>query len=101
VVEHGERRSRISFAERMLEDAFSFPRSQMVELAALVLKAARDRNGWRVIREATVIRKTGMPAKILTKPQNDLIAEGRPVPIFQVKVLKVSRLGKQKRAARG
>jgi hypothetical protein len=68
VVQHCERRSRISFAERMPEDAFSFPRSQMEELAALVRKAAQARNGWKVIREATVIRRIPMPAKGLTKP---------------------------------
>ena len=52
----------------MPEDASSFPRSQMEELAALVLKAALARNGWKVIREATVIRRIPMPAKGLTKP---------------------------------
>jgi len=55
VVLHGKRKSRISFAEKMLEDAFSFPRNQIQHVAALVLVAASARNGWRVIREATVI----------------------------------------------
>jgi hypothetical protein len=54
---HGERESRISFAEKMLKGAFSFPRSQIQEVAVLVLQAARARNGWRVIREATVIQR--------------------------------------------
>jgi len=40
----------------MPEEAFSFPRSQMEEVAGLVLEAARARNGWRRIREATVRR---------------------------------------------
>jgi len=55
VVLHSERRSRISFAEKMLEDAFSFPRGQIQQVAALVGDASRARNGWRVIREASVI----------------------------------------------
>src|SRR5260370_938473 len=56
VVLHGERRSRISFVERMREGAFSFPRGQFEELAALVLNAARVRNGWRVIRTRAALR---------------------------------------------
>jgi hypothetical protein len=55
---HGERKSRIAFAEKMVDEAFSFPRSEIEEVAALVLSAARARNGWRLIREATVIRRT-------------------------------------------
>ena len=51
----GDRKSRIAFAEKMREKAFSFPKDDLEELAALVLTAARARNGWRVIREATVI----------------------------------------------
>jgi hypothetical protein len=58
VVLHGDRKSRIAFAEKMMEAAFSFPRTQIKEVAALVLSAARARNGWRLIREATVIRRT-------------------------------------------
>ena len=54
---HGERRSRIAFAEKMREGAFSFPRAELADLAALVLEAARARNGWRVIRDATVIHR--------------------------------------------
>src|SRR5262249_38786212 len=57
VVLYAERRSRIAFAEKMLDAAFSFPRTQIKEVAALVVSAARARNGWRLIREATVIRK--------------------------------------------
>jgi hypothetical protein len=72
VVRHGGRRSRISFAEQMLEGAFSFPRNQMEELAALVLNAAHARNGWRVIREATVIRRIRKHANVLTNSKNDL-----------------------------
>lgn len=56
VILQGERKSRISFAERMREIAFSFPGEYVEEVAALVLTAARARNGWRVIREATVVR---------------------------------------------
>jgi hypothetical protein len=67
VVQHGGRRSRLSFAGQMPESAFSFPRNQMEELAALVLKAAHARNGWRVIREATVIRRIRKHANVLTK----------------------------------
>ena len=53
----GDRKSRISFAEKMQEGAISFPRGQIEEVAALVMNAARARNGWRVIREATVIHR--------------------------------------------
>jgi hypothetical protein len=64
VVLHSERKTRIWFAEKMPEGAFSFPRGQIQQVAALVLHAARARNGWRVIREATVnrrIRKRATP----------------------------------------
>ncbi len=60
---HNERKSRISFAEEMKERAFSFPRDQIEEVAALVLSASRARNGWRVIREATVIRRVRRSAR--------------------------------------
>jgi len=55
---HVPRQSRVAFAEKMRERAFSFPKGLMEEVAALVLDAARARNGWRVIREATVIHRT-------------------------------------------
>jgi hypothetical protein len=58
VILHGERRSRIRFAEELPDAAFSFPRGQIQELAALVLSAARARNGWRLIRAATVVHRT-------------------------------------------
>ena len=58
VVLHGERRLRVAFAEKMLDAAISFPRGQIEEIAALVLSAAQARNGWRVMREATVIHRT-------------------------------------------
>ena len=58
VVRCGARKSRVSFAEKMQEDAFSFPRAEIEEVAGLVLLAARARNGWRVIREATEIGRT-------------------------------------------
>lgn len=57
VVRRGERKSRVSFAEKMRDGAFSFPSREVEEMAALVLMAARARNGWRVIREATEIRR--------------------------------------------
>lgn len=41
----------------MYDGAFSFPRSQREEVAALVLGAARSRHGWRVICEATVMHR--------------------------------------------
>lgn len=63
VMRHRERKPRISFAEKMQEDAFSFPRGHIEEVAALVLTAARARNGWRVIREASVIHKIRRHAK--------------------------------------
>jgi hypothetical protein len=61
---HGPRRSRVNFAERMREAAFSFPKGSMEEVGALVLDAARARNGWRVIREATVIHRTRNRSKV-------------------------------------
>jgi len=66
VVRRGERKSRISFGEKMLEGAFSFPRGQIEEVVALVLNAARARNGWRVIRDAAVIHRTRGRAKVVT-----------------------------------
>jgi hypothetical protein len=57
VVLHGSRKARISFAEKMPEGAFSFPRREIKDVAALVMDAARARNGWRVIRDATVIHR--------------------------------------------
>ncbi len=63
VVLRGPRPSRVAFAQKMCEGAFSFPRGSIEEVAALVLNAARARNGWRVIREATVIHRTRKGAK--------------------------------------
>jgi hypothetical protein len=63
VILHGERKSRIAFAEKMQEGAFSFPRGELADVAALVLEAARARNGWRIIREATVIHRVRGRAK--------------------------------------
>jgi len=57
VVVHGDRKARTAFAEKMPDAAFSFPRAEIKEVAALVLSAARARNGWRPLREATVIRR--------------------------------------------
>jgi hypothetical protein len=65
VILRGERKSRIAFAEKMQEGAFSFPRAELADVAALVLEAARARNGWRVIREATVIHRVPRRAKSL------------------------------------
>lgn len=72
LVLHGERKSRIAFAEKMLDAAFSFPRGQIEAIAALVLSAARARNGWRVIREATLIRSTRIRAKSLASEKSVL-----------------------------
>ena len=63
MVLQGERKLRIAFAEKMTDAAFSFPRGQIEEVAALALSAARARNGWRVIREATVIQRTRRRAR--------------------------------------
>jgi hypothetical protein len=64
-VRHSERKSRVSFAEKMQDGAFSFPRGEIEEVAALVLIAARARNGW-VIREATEIHRTRRRADSFT-----------------------------------
>ena len=66
VVLHGPRKARIAFAEKMQQGAFSFPRGQMVEVAALVMDAARARNGWRVIRDATVIHRVRGRIRVVT-----------------------------------
>jgi len=50
--------TRMAFAEQMFDAAFSFPRTELEDVAALALGAARARNGWRVIWEASVIRRT-------------------------------------------
>jgi hypothetical protein len=55
VILQGDRSSRIAFADRMREEAFSFPQDCLNEVVELVAAAAHARNGWRVIREATVI----------------------------------------------
>ena len=62
VILQSERKSRICFAEKMREEAFSFPGDQIESVAALVLAAARVRYGWRLIRDATVVRSTGRRA---------------------------------------
>jgi len=53
----GPHRDRLAFAEKMRDDAFSFDSDQSAAVAELVTAAARSRNGWRVIREATSIRR--------------------------------------------
>lgn len=58
VVQRGDRKSRVRFVEGMVENAFSFPVDSVESIAGLVADAARSRNGWRVIREATVARRT-------------------------------------------
>ena len=63
----GDRKSRISFAEKMQEGAISFPRGQLEEVAALVMNAARARNGWRIIREATVIHRIRRRVRTVTR----------------------------------
>ena len=65
VILHGERKSRIAIAEKMQDGAFSFPRAELADVAALVLEAARARNGWRVIREATVIHRVRRRAEVV------------------------------------
>jgi hypothetical protein len=44
------------FVEKMPDAAFSFPQAEIRDVAALVLSASRARNGWRLIKHATVIR---------------------------------------------
>jgi hypothetical protein len=66
------RKARIAFAEKMVNAAFSFPRTELKDVAALVLAAARARNGWRVIREASVIRRTRRAAVNSYRPCTQL-----------------------------
>jgi hypothetical protein len=73
VILQGERKLRIAFAEKLLDAAFSFPRGQIEAIAALVLSAARARNGWRLIREATVIRRTRRRSKPVSS--EELVSE--------------------------
>jgi hypothetical protein len=47
------RRNRIAFAEKMPQDAWTFPAEMMPEIADLVVNAARARSGWRLIKAAT------------------------------------------------
>jgi hypothetical protein len=64
---HGNRKSRIAFVEKAPDAAFSFPRTEIKEVAALVLSATRARNGSRLIREATVIRETRRRSQTLSR----------------------------------
>jgi hypothetical protein len=61
VVQQGDRKSRIAFAGRMTEGAFSFPRRELNEIAPLILRAAAARNGWRVLRQAMEIQRIAKP----------------------------------------
>jgi len=54
VVLQSDRKARVSFAEKMRKDAFSFPHDPLDDVANFVLTAARARNGWQAIRKATV-----------------------------------------------
>jgi hypothetical protein len=62
ILQH-DRRAGIAFAEKMREDAFSFPAEQLDAVATLLLSAARARNGWRVIRELTGSHRSGRNTK--------------------------------------
>ena len=48
------RASRIQFSEQMFADAFSFPSDELELISRLVVTAARSKDGWRTIRDATV-----------------------------------------------
>ena len=52
----GGRKSRVAFADKMQQEAFSYPQGQIEEVAARVVEAARAQHGCRIIREATVIQ---------------------------------------------
>jgi hypothetical protein len=82
LVLHGPRKARVSFAEKMQDEAFSFPRGEIKEVAALVMDAARARNGWRVIWEATVIRRARKRAKAVTSQplELDKLVSKRTIP---------------------
>jgi len=48
---------RIAFAEKMAEEALTFPSESIDEIATLVVKVACARGGWRVIKDATEERR--------------------------------------------
>jgi hypothetical protein len=58
VLLQGDRKSRITFAEKMRDEATSFPTMQLQEITSLVEAASSARNGWRVIVDATVIKRS-------------------------------------------
>ena len=64
VVVRGSRKDRVTFASTMGQRAASFPRNQLDASAPLVLLAAQSRSGWRVIREAVVIRRPGRTSRL-------------------------------------
>ncbi len=55
-----------AYSRVVFHGAFSFPPGQIEEVAALVLEASRARNGWRVIRDATVIHRVRRRVKAVT-----------------------------------
>ena len=66
VLKAGDRKARLAFAERMREDATSFPKNGRKRFSELVLAATRSRNGWKVIRETVVEkrRSRSQPGKL-------------------------------------
>ena len=54
ILEHGARKDRVAFAESICKAGLSFPEDVCVQVADLILIAARSRNGWKRILEATI-----------------------------------------------
>ena len=57
VLNQPDRHQRIAFAEQMSDKAFSFPRGLLTDVASLVLEATKARNGWKVIRDETLVKR--------------------------------------------
>jgi hypothetical protein len=66
-----KRASRIEFAEKMRDEAYSFPSDQLGPVSDLVVVAARARNGWRTIRDATVIKRVSDLLDMMNGPTDE------------------------------
>ena len=64
VLKRGDRESRLKFANRMRDEAGSFPSDILDEVATLVRTAASARNGWRVILDATTEDRTNRKLRV-------------------------------------
>lgn len=61
VCQNGDRKSRHLSASQMFDKATSFPEESIQEITNLVLATSRSGKGWKVIRDATVIKPIRRP----------------------------------------